>query len=87
MRKSKAKALIRLYKSVQGHVDQIERKTACWRVKDDTGVEWTEPERAQLHEAGRLFDQAQKKFDGVLSARIGELVTYEIRCGDWRGSD
>jgi hypothetical protein len=87
MRRSKARALISTYKSVRGHVRAIERKTSCWKVQEDTGIEWDEEERKLLHGASSLFSQAQKQFDQVYSARIGKLVTLEIRTGDWRGSD
>jgi hypothetical protein len=87
MRKSKARALIATYKSVRGHVRAIEQKTSCWKVQEDTGIEWTEAERAELHRASHGFDQAQKVFDAVYSKRIGELITFEIRVGEWRGSD
>ncbi len=65
----------------------IGERSSCWRVEEDAGVKWDDEERAQLHEASRLFDQAHKKFDEIYAARIGKLVVSEIRSGDWRGSE
>lgn len=77
--KSKAKALIKIYKSVQHHVRQIDRLTACWYIEEKAGANWTDSEKTTLAQGSRYFNDAQTSYDIVMSEKIGEAITREIR--------
>lgn len=81
---SRAKKLIGLYASIRRQSSQISRMTSCWYVLQKTGLEWTEDEKRDLREAQTSFEQAKTKFDGVLSKKIGQAVTLEVRAGEWK---
>lgn len=80
---SRASRLIGLYQSIHRNVKQIEKLTACHVVKKKTGMEWSEQEKKDLSEVYDLFYQAQSAFDKVMSAKIGDAVTTQVRTGEW----
>lgn len=57
----------------------LDRITACWRAKEQAGVEYTEAEWEKIVTAGRKLNEAKQLFNEVWSKRLGDQLTYEIR--------
>lgn len=81
---STSKKLIKHFQRMAKAVRSVERTTACWMVELATGVKYTEEERVELFAASRQLSDAKDKVTKIWSKRIGDAVTSEIRCGEYK---